>query len=861
MAKRIQKITLGNLAGRTLNFGFVGENKHTQVIINCAEIFWDYPDATWYVVVRPPMGDLYTVTLTKSDSNLVWDITGSDLIYAGSGQFQLTFTNSGEIIKSVIGGYNISRSLEATGDAPTPIQNWIDTSNAIAHGIAATAALDAVTEAVGSAESIMIHEAATGAVASFDDGAGDVPAKKMEVRMTPMQDFNGYDHAWGGGLGKNILPPSSGDTERDGLTYTVSADGIITVNGTASAESTFTFANKTRLIEAGWLRYVGKEIIVNGCPSGGSDSTYDISVARIMSDSNFAYDYGSGCTFTLKDFSSETGTIYLRVRIRNGVTCNNLVFKPMARFSSDTDDTFVPYANVCPITGRDEITVKRLGKNLIDIADTDKGYLTQTGAYTSSSDYRTTKFIRINPGTTYTYSGYHATTDSVTKRIHLYDADKRWLSQIGTVSVSAVGAFSHTFTATQNAEYVRISMSKIDKDNYNQLEAGGAATAFEPFVYTRSKNLLDVSSLTWTMNKGRDDNGTEVSSNVSKYSSAFPVAPGTEYTLSGTLIDNDTGFRLYFLNNTAGWISRTSAVTSGDSYTFTTPANCGYMQLQVANGLTLEDVQLEYGELATAFEAYKDNTYQIEFPEDAGTVYGGILDVKSDGSAKLSVNWVKLMIADNVGSAIATGYGSSGKNIFTINATDRKYGNMSSNPPTVYSTDYEFKGHGTTSALYSSSTCLLNRTGTFGGQSTSVNMRFRDDRFVSDTDYPTDSAKIAAFKSANANGYIVYCLSNPTVFRFTAEQVRTLEGGNNFSADTGYVTIEYVANTKMYVNKLLQPTEDDMVADHNIQSGKFFMIGSGLYLSTASIASGESIIPGTNCTALSLADALNELNS
>ena len=51
-----------------------------------------------------------------------------------------------------------------------------------------------------------------------------------------------------------------------------------------------------------------------------------------------------------------------------------------------------------------------------------------------------------------------------------------------------------------------------------------------------------------------------------------------------------------------------------------------------------------------------------------------------------------------------------------------------------------------------------------------------------------------------------------------------------------------------------------MVANQNIASGKYFMVGTNLYYSTASIANGDAIVVGTNCSALTLADALNALN-
>jgi len=107
----------------------------------------------------------------------------------------------------------------------------------------------------------------------------------------------------------------------------------------------------------------------------------------------------------------------------------------------------------------------------------------------------------------------------------------------------------------------------------------------------------------------------------------------------------------------------------------------------------------------------------------------------------------------------------------------------------------------------------------------------------------------------------VYPLATPITVQLTPSQLSTLLGTNNIWADTGDTEVTYRADTKLYIQKLTQPTEDDMIANNNIEANKFFMLGNSLYYSTAAIAVGTSIIPGDNCTKLSLADALNNLNS
>ena len=108
---------------------------------------------------------------------------------------------------------------------------------------------------------------------------------------------------------------------------------------------------------------------------------------------------------------------------------------------------------------------------------------------------------------------------------------------------------------------------------------------------------------------------------------------------------------------------------------------------------------------------------------------------------------------------------------------------------------------------------------------------------------------------------LVYELATPQTYQLTPQEVKTLLGTNNVWTDIGNVSVTYVADTKLYIEKLTMPTEDDLVANQAITSGKYFMIGNSLYLALANIASGAQITIGTNAQRVSLADALNTINS
>lgn len=125
----------------------------------------------------------------------------------------------------------------------------------------------------------------------------------------------------------------------------------------------------------------------------------------------------------------------------------------------------------------------------------------------------------------------------------------------------------------------------------------------------------------------------------------------------------------------------------------------------------------------------------------------------------------------------------------------------------------------------------------------------------------TAYATAADFKTAMSGVQLCYELATPIEITLTAQEIDTLLGTNNIWADAGPVDVEYRADTKLYIQKINAPTDDDMTADAQIASGKYFIIGNTLYLSTTVIPAGDTIIPGTNCQKTNLAAALNALNT
>lgn len=156
--------------------------------------------------------------------------------------------------------------------------------------------------------------------------------KQLTDEIIPANAFNELGS-------KNLLPyPYLSKTNTtNGLTFTDNGDGTVTVNGTATAETIYTFYQG-----AGLNLIQGQEYIATGCPAGGSLATYRIQWAN----SAWSFqknDTGGGVTFSLNNPSTDY-LGYIRIDIQDGTVCDNLVFKPMIRPASIVDDTYVPYA-------------------------------------------------------------------------------------------------------------------------------------------------------------------------------------------------------------------------------------------------------------------------------------------------------------------------------------------------------------------------------------------------------------------------------------------------------------------------------------------------------------------------------------
>ena len=184
---------------------------------------------------------------------------------------------------------------------------------------------------------------------------------------------------------KNILncDITSGSHTKNGLTIYVSKyiDGTISsiqVSGTATAYTLIEIASSISDNIYGEL--TGNTYILNGCPSGGSSSTYGL---LISGDYGSEYtDYGDGVLIANGVLN---GKVYIVVA--NGYTANNLYFYPMIRNKNVADATYERYY---------ENVNSKLDKKA-DISDIESIYKTAT----ADSNGETVTFTDVDTSKSY----------------------------------------------------------------------------------------------------------------------------------------------------------------------------------------------------------------------------------------------------------------------------------------------------------------------------------------------------------------------------------------------------------------------------------------------------------------------------
>lgn len=236
--------------------------------------------------------------------------------------------------------------------------------------------------------------------------------------------------------------------------------------------------------------------------------------------------------------------------------------------------------------------------------------------------------------------------------------------------------------------------------------------------------------------------------------------------------------------------------------------------------------------------------YDIAFPTEAGTVYGGTLDMVNK---KLTVTyWGHVFNGEETVSGLQS---SSPPNFFI------RYG-----APAILSNEGRICSH-----FQNVSITTANTVQGYTAVNATNRVQFR---------YTSLFTTVEEFKSWCAAQYqngtplvAVAMLAEPIEYIITDDfDIETLLGENNIWADTGDVTVTYGAyleTVKSYADQVgdsilsaIAPLETSYTASRAYTVGSYLFVGTKFYKVTAAIAEGGIITPDTNVIQTTVAEQL-----
>ena len=209
----------------------------------------------------------------------------------------------------------------------------------------------------------------------------------------------------------------------------------------------------------------------------------------------------------------------------------------MIRLSTESDPTFEPYSNICPISGHTEVDLYNVGKNLIKIS---------SSSYSSARSQNTTSTI-LDDGVEVTATGTYA------RRGDIFNVE---IGQTYTLS------FNGLSTGDYNRVYVGYNENDIN-DTYTTRELTSVKQGYSITFTAITSKLLIVCYVTTTSSSGTM---TITNLQLEKGSTATPYEP-----YLGHLYQVSIGSTVYggYVDLVSGVMTAVYALTNFDSFTWT----------------------------------------------------------------------------------------------------------------------------------------------------------------------------------------------------------------------------------------------------------------------------------------------------
>ena len=451
-------------------------------------------------------------------------------------------------------------------------------------------------------------------------------------------------------------------------------------------------------------------------------------------------------------------------------------------------------------------------KNLIpDGTNTENGfvenkYLKPDGTTASSENYGISEYFPVKADTVYGFKKYIGYTINIPS-ICFYDSEKNYLS-----GESYNNRTDFTITSPATAAFARTSIHKSYSSSLLFMEGNDYPESWEPY-----ENICPIGG--WT-----ECHVTRTGKNVSKpvafVTQGLTIKPSASEYITQTQTgfsytddaSNSRGISVLIGYFKAGETFTFSAVSSDNLYrilytteyptddtlstnvaqigdnvghwTYTAENDGYYWAAFYTSGhtfpVTIDYFQGEYGSTATIYEPYTEAKISITFPTEAGTVYGGTLDMTT-GVLTVTHEFIEL-----------------------DGSEDEGWGKYTSSNPYFY---WNFAELGYTI----SNTCISNiyKRSAVNGNTTNIGFNVADSSggyariYIRPKEYENMTTdQFRAMLSAQ-HLQICYQLATPVTYQLTPIEIVTLLGQNIIFADAGNVTIEYLKKNANLIVKYI----------------------------------------------------------
>ena len=285
----------------------------------------------------------------------------------------------------------------------------------------------------------------SGEIVSFDTDSENV-FTKLQVDLEPIQDLHGYDAPWVGGAGKNKFPPPTSSNTINGITVETTSDGEIWVHGTPISTSGYSSFNAgivtQTLVGQTVTCFINEKIDGFGIVSGSGNGNLNLTMSDTATKKTSTYASG--------------GTGQALINVRNDIGNINKKFKIQLELGN-TQTSWTPYENICPISGHDEVDVEHTGVNLFDKSTSTTGEMwTTTGISSGIPNCIRSALIPAKANTNY-YANW--TGRASLWGVYFFDKDENYISRIFAGAESP-----QTITTPNNCAYIGINMPENQLD-------------------------------------------------------------------------------------------------------------------------------------------------------------------------------------------------------------------------------------------------------------------------------------------------------------------------------------------------------------------------------------------------------------